>query len=580
MDNNKDKIQDGRNLEKKMDPMDKNQLGENLPSKNDVKGKNPHISMAQGAPVENNQDTMTAGVRGPAMLQDTWLLEKHANFNREVIPERRMHAKGWGAFGTFTVTKDITKYTKAKIFSEVGKKTEMFARFSTVAGERGAADAERDIRGFALKFYTEEGNWDIVGNNTPVFFFRDPLKFIDLNHAVKRDPRTNMRSPNTNWDFWSSLPESLLQVTLIMADRGIPSSFRFMHGFSSHAYSFINENNERTWVKFHFRSQQGIKNFTDQEAEKVVGMDRESSGRDLYEAIEKGEFPKWKMYVQLMTEDQARQMENNPFDLTKMWLKKDYPLMEVGEFELNRNADNFFQDVEQAAFNPANKVPGVGFSPDKMLQARLFAYGDAQRYRLGVNHHQIPVNSPKGMKPENYHPFHRDGQMRVDGNLGSELHYEPNSYGNWEENPRGFEPSEDGGEVARYDFREDDHDYYTQPGMLFRAMTPEQQRVTCENTARNMGDSTLQIKHRHINNCYQADPEYGKGVAKALGINIEDVDLNLPERTSREGNYAANNAHPELDLPSEDMSKKEWEEVKTDYNPKLFVDPMDDPFLL
>ncbi|NLW41968.1 MAG: catalase [Tissierellia bacterium] len=566
--------------ENKKNPMDKNQLGENLPSKNDTRGQNPSISMAQGAPVENNQDTMTAGVRGPAMMQDTWLLEKHAHFNREVIPERRMHAKGSGAFGTFTVTHDITKYTKAKIFSEVGKKTEMFARFSTVAGERGAADAERDIRGFALKFYTEEGNWDLVGNNTPVFFFRDGMKFIDLNHAVKRDPRTNMRSPNTNWDFWSSLPESLLQVTIIMADRGIPSSYRYMHGFSSHAYSLINEANERVWVKFHFRSQQGIQNFTDQEAGKVVAGDRESHQRDLYEAIEKGMYPKWKMYVQIMTEEQANAMENNPFDLTKMWLKKDFPLMEVGEFELNRNPDNYFQDVEQAAFNPANKVPGIGFSPDKMLQARLFAYGDAQRYRLGVNHHQIPVNSPRGMNPNSYHPFHRDGQMRVDGNQGSELHYEPNSYGNWEENVRNYEPNQAGGDVYRYDFREDDHDYYTQPGMLYRAMTPEQQQVLFENTARNMGDSTLQIKHRHINNCYQADPEYGKGVAKALGINIDDVDLNLPDRTSREGNYAANNAHPELDVPSEDMSKKEWEEIKTDYDPKSFVDPMDDPFLL
>lgn len=566
--------------ENKKNPMDKNQLGENLPSKNDTRGQNPSISMAQGAPVENNQDTMTAGVRGPAMMQDTWLLEKHAHFNREVIPERRMHAKGSGAFGTFTVTHDITKYTKAKIFSEVGKKTEMFARFSTVAGERGAADAERDIRGFALKFYTEEGNWDLVGNNTPVFFFRDGMKFIDLNHAVKRDPRTNMRSPNTNWDFWSSLPESLLQVTIIMADRGIPSSYRYMHGFSSHAYSLINEANERVWVKFHFRSQQGIQNFTDQEAGIVVAGDRESHQRDLYEAIEKGMYPKWKMYVQIMTEEQANAMENNPFDLTKMWLKKDFPLMEVGEFELNRNPDNYFQDVEQAAFNPANKVPGIGFSPDKMLQARLFAYGDAQRYRLGVNHHQIPVNSPRGMNPNSYHPFHRDGQMRVDGNQGSELHYEPNSYGNWEENVRNYEPNQAGGDVYRYDFREDDHDYYTQPGMLYRAMTPEQQQVLFENTARNMGDSTLQIKHRHINNCYQADPEYGKGVAKALGINIDDVDLNLPDRTSREGNYAANNAHPELDVPSEDMSKKEWEEIKTDYDPKSFVDPMDDPFLL
>lgn len=560
-------------------PMDKNGV-KYLPSKNDTAGENPKLTTIQGAPVGNNQDSVTAGVRGPVLLQDAWLIEKHAHFNREVIPERRMHAKGSGAFGTFTVTKDITKYTKAKIFSEVGKKTEMFARFSTVAGERGAADAERDIRGFALKFYTEEGNWDLVGNNTPVFFFRDPLKFIDLNHAIKRDPKTNMRSPNTNWDFWSSLPEALLQVTIINSDRGLPSSFRYMHGFSSHAYSLINAENERVWVKFHFRSQQGIKNLTDQEAEKVVGMDRESHQRDLFEAIENGDFPKWKMYIQVMTEDQARAMENNPFDLTKMWFKKDYPLMEVGEFELNRNPDNYFADVEQAAFNPGNKVPGIGYSPDRMLQARLMTYGDAQRYRLGINSHQIPVNSPRGVDPKNYHPFHRDGTMRVDGNLGAEVHYEPNSYGNWVEDERGYEPSQDGGDVYRYDYREDDHDYYTQPGMLYRAMTKEQQQVLCENTARNMGDSTLQIKHRYIQSCYLADEEYGKGVAKALNINIEDVDLDLPKRDSREGNFKANNAHPELDVPSEDRSKVEWEEIKTDYDPKSFIAWEDDPYLL
>ncbi|NLG58429.1 MAG: catalase, partial [Clostridiales bacterium] len=343
-------------------PMDKNGLGEGLPSRNDNIGQHPELKTAQGAPVANNQDVMTAGVRGPLLMQDVWYLEKMAHFDREVIPERRMHAKGSGAFGTFTVTHDITRYTKAKIFSEIGKKTEMFARFSTVAGERGAADAERDIRGFALKFYTEEGNWDMAGNNTPVFFFRDPLKFPDLNHAVKRDPRTNMRSPNTNWDFWSSLPEALLQVTIIMGDRGIPSSYRHMHGFSSHAYSLISADNKRVWVKFHFRSQQGILNLTDQEAGQVVGMDRESHQRDLYEAIEKGKFPKWKMYIQVMTEEQADAMANNPFDLTKMWLKADYPLIPVGEFELNRNPANYFADVEQAAFNPANVVPGISFS--------------------------------------------------------------------------------------------------------------------------------------------------------------------------------------------------------------------------
>jgi catalase len=573
-------MKDRKEKMQKENPMMKNNLGDPISSKNDNKGENPKITRAAGAPVENNQDTMTAGVRGPGVFEDTWLFEKQAHFNREVIPERRMHAKGSGAFGTFTVTNDITKYTKAKIFSEVGKKTEMFARFSLVAGERGYADADRDIRGFALKFYTEEGNWDLVGNNTPVFFFRDPMKFIDLNHVVKRDPRTNLRSPNTNWDFWSSLPEALLQVTIIMSDRGIPSSYRYMHGFGSHTYSLINKDNKRTWVKFHFRSEQGIQNLTDQEAEKVKGMDPDSHQRDLFEAIEKKKYPKWKMYIQVMSEEEAKKSEVNPFDLTKMWLKKDHPFIEVGEFELNRNPDNYFQDVEQSAFNPAQNVPGIAFSPDRMLQARIMMYGDAQRYRLGVNHHQIPVNSPRGMNPKDYHPFHRDGQMRVDGNLGSENHYEPNSYGNWEEDPRGYEPKQDGGDVYRYDFRQDDSDYYTQPGMLYRAMTEDQKQVLCENTARNMGDSTLQIKHRWINHCYQADEDYGKRLAKALNIDIKDVDLNLPTRDTREGNFAANNAHPELDVPGENMAMKDWDEIKTDYDPKSFIDPMDDPFIL
>lgn len=557
-------------------PMDKNQLGEPLPSRNQTVGDTTELTTVAGAPVESNQDSMTSGRRGPLMLQEIWFLEKLAHFDREVIPERRMHAKGSGAFGTFTVTHDITNYTKAAIFSEIGKQTKMFARFSTVAGERGAADAERDIRGFALKFYTEEGNWDMVGNNTPVFFFRDPLKFPDLNHAVKRDPRTNMRSPNTNWDFWTSLPEALLQVTIIMGDRGIPSSYRHMHGFSSHAYSLINKNNERVWVKFHFRSQQGIRTLTDQEAAKVVGMDRESHQRDLYEAIEKGKFPKWKMYIQVMTEEQANSMKNNPFDLTKMWHKKDFPLVPVGEFELNKNPENYFADVEQAAFSPANVVPGISFSPDRMLQGRLFSYGDAQRYRLGVNHHQIPVNSPQGVK--NYHSFHRDGQMRVDGNRGSQLHYEPNSYGNWNDQPQYALPVEKTGstDIWRYDFREDDSDYYTQPGELFRAMTPDQQQVLFENTARNMGDSTLQIKHRHIYNCYQADPGYGEGVAKALEIDISTVDLNLPARTSRKANYEANNKHPELNQPT--MKKDSCREIDTNGDP--CIEPENDPWLL
>ena len=473
-----------------------------------------------GAPISDNQNAMTAGPRGPMLLQDVWFLEKLAHFNREVIPERRMHAKGSGAYGTFTVTHDITKYTKAKIFSEIGKRTDMFVRFSTVAGERGAADAERDIRGFAMKFYTEEGNWDLVGNNTPVFFFRDPLKFPDLNHVVKRDPRTNMRSAKNNWDFWTLLPEALHQITITMSDRGIPLSYRFMHGFGSHTFSMINANNERVWVKFHLECQQGIKNLSDAEAEAIIGKDRESHQRDLLEAIDRGDFPRWKMFIQVMTEEQARNMPYNPFDLTKVWYHNEFPLIEVGYFELNRNPDNYFAEVEQAAFDPAKVVPGIGFSPDKMLQGRLFAYADAQRYRLGVNHNSIPVNAPRC--PMN--SFHRDGQMRVDGNHGGKLHYEPNSYGEWQEQPEYQEPPLAlYGDADRWNFREDDADYYTQPGKLFRLMTPEKQQLLFENTARAMGDAPKEIKIRHISNCLKADPAYGKGVADALGISLDEV---------------------------------------------------------
>lgn len=477
--------------------------------------KETKLTTNAGAPVVDNQNVMTAGPRGPQLLQDVWYLEKMAHFDREVIPERRMHAKGSGAYGNFTVTHDITEYTKAKIFSEIGKKTDMFVRFSTVAGERGAADAERDIRGFAMKFYTEEGNWDLVGNNTPVFFLRDPLKFPDLNHVVHRDPRTNLRSAKNNWDFWSSLPEALHQVTVVMSDRGIPASFRHMHGFGSHTFSFINAKNERYWCKFHFRTQQGIKNLTDAEAEAVIGKCRESNQRDLYYSIEKGDFPRWTMYIQIMTDEQATTLPYNPFDLTKVWSKKDYPLIEVGIFELNRNPDNYFAEVEQAAFNPANVVPGISFSPDKMLQGRLFSYGDTQRYRLGVNHHLIPVN--KARCP--FHSYHRDGAMRVDGNYGSTLSYEPNSYGEWQEQPDFSDPPmELSGAAAHWNAREDDSDYFTQPGKLFRLMTPEKQQLLFENTARAMGDAPEEIKLRHIGNCYNADPAYGEGVAKAMGL--------------------------------------------------------------
>ncbi|MCL4130482.1 UNVERIFIED_CONTAM: hypothetical protein GTU68_039703 [Idotea baltica] len=455
---------------------------------------------------------MTAGPRGPQLLQDIWFQEKLAHFDREVIPERRMHAKGSAAYGTFTVTQDITRYTRAKIFSEVGKNTELFTRFTTVAGERGAADAERDIRGFAVKFYTEEGNWDLVGNNTPVFFLRDPLKFPDLNHAVKRDPRTNMRSAQNNWDFWTSLPEALHQVTIVMSDRGIPATYRHMHGFGSHTFSMINSDNERFWVKFHFKSEQGIKNLTDEEAETVIGADRESHQRDLYESIENGDNPRWTLMIQVMPEKEAANCDYNPFDLTKVWPHSDYPLIEVGVMELNRNPENFFAEVEQSAFNPANVVPGISFSPDKMLQGRLFSYGDAQRYRLGVNHHQIPVNAPRCP----VHSYHRDGPMRVDGNHGGTIGYEPNSHGEWQEQPDFSEPPLDlEGTAGRWNHREDE-DYFSQPGALFRLMTPKQQQVLFENTARSVGGASEDIQQRHVDHCTKADPTYGTGVATAL----------------------------------------------------------------
>ncbi|UJR83039.1 catalase [Sandaracinus amylolyticus] len=472
------------------------------------------LTHASGAPVVDNQNTLTAGPRGPTLLEDVWLLEKLAHFDREVIPERRMHAKGSGAYGHFTVTHDITRHTKAALFSEIGKRTEAFVRFSTVAGERGAADAERDIRGFAVKLYTEEGIWDLVGNNTPVFFLRDPLRFPDLNHAVKRDPHTGMRSAESNWDFWTLMPEALHQVTIVMSDRGLPRGYRHMHGFGSHTFSFVNAKNERCWVKFALKTQQGIQNLTDAEAQELVGRDRESSQRDLFEAIERGDFPRWTLFVQIMSEEQARTWRQNPFDLTKVWPHADFPLIEVGVLELNRNPENVFAEVEQAAFSPANVVPGIGFSPDRMLQARLFSYGDAQRYRLGVNHHQIPVNAPKCP----VHSYHRDGQGRVDGNQGRRLAYVPNSHGEWTDSPERMEPPLAlEGAATHFDHRLDGDDH-SQPGALFRLFSPEEKQRLFDNTARAMRGVSREVCERHVANCTKADPEYGAGVARALGL--------------------------------------------------------------
>ncbi|NLP48399.1 MAG: catalase [Clostridiales bacterium] len=473
-----------------------------------------------GAPVADNENSITAGPRGPVVMQDVWLMEKMAHFNREVIPERRMHAKGWGAYGDFTVTHDISKYTKAKVL-QPGAKTDLFIRFSTVAGERGAADAERDIRGVAVKFYTEEGNWDLVGNNTPTFFLRDVHNFADLNRAVKRDPRTGMRSAQNNWDFWTMLPESFHQRTITMSDRGIPASFRHMHFYGEHTFSFYNEANERVWCKFHIRTQQGIKNLTNEEAAELVGKDRESHGRDLFESIEKGDFPKWTMYVQIMTEDQAKNHHENPFDITKVWSQKDYPLIEVGVLELNRNPENYFAEVEQSAFTPAHVVPGIGFSPDKFLQGRLFSYGDAQRYRLGVNHNHIPVNRAKVQVNE----YHRDGAMRTDGNYGRTPAYHPNSYGYWSAQPDVQEPPLNiEGAMYRFDPKDDPtDDNFRAGGKLYRLMAEDKRELLIGNTAADMACVTDNVRYRHAVHCYWADEDYGKRMTQALELDFDKV---------------------------------------------------------
>jgi catalase len=470
------------------------------------------LTTSAGIPVGDNQNSLTAGPRGPLLVQDWQLFEKHAHFNRERIPERVVHAKGSGAYGTFKVTNDITKYTKASIFSKVGKETECFFRFSTVAGERGAADAERDVRGFAMKFYTDEGNWDLVGNNTPVFFVRDPYKFPDFIHTQKRDPKTNLRSNTAMWDFWSLSPESLHQVTILMSDRGLPQTYRHMNGYGSHTYSLINDKNERVWVKFHLKTAQGHKHYTNEEAAKLVGEDRETHQRDLFESIENGDYPKWNVKIQVMTKEQAKDAPFNPFDLTKVWPHGDYPLIDVGVVELNRNPENYFAEVEQSAFSPANMVPGISHSPDKMLQFRIFSYADAHRYRLGVNYESLPVNAPR----VEANTYHKDGSMRFDGNGGGSVNYEPNTMGGPVEDKIYLEPPlEIEGDADRYDHREGNDDY-TQAGNLFRLMDEGQQNRLFSNIAGAMEGVPDEIIKKQLAHFDKADPAYGEGVRKAL----------------------------------------------------------------
>ena len=476
-----------------------------------------HLTTAAGVPVVDNQNSLTAGPRGPVLLQDVHLLEKLQHFNRERVPERVVHAKGSGAYGHFVVSKDITRYTSAKLFEKVGKKTEVFARFSTVGGEKGSADTERDPRGFAVKFYTEEGIWDLAGNNTPVFFIRDPLKFPDFIHTQKRDPQTHLKSPTMMWDFWSLSPEALHQVTTLFSDRGTPDGYRFMHGFGSHTFSFINAANERFWVKFHFRSMQGIKNLRVADAVRLAGEDPDYAQRDLFNAIENKDFPKWRLCVQVMPEADAETWSKktgwNPFDLTKVWPYKDYPLIEVGVMELNRNPQNYFAEVEQAAFSPANVVPGIGFSPDKMLQGRIFAYHDAHLYRVGTNYQHLPVNRPQCP----YHTYQRDGSMRFDGNAGAAPNYEPNSVASAPKQVPAYKepPLAISGDADRYDHNVDG-DPYTQAGNLFRVLKTDERERLVANIARAMHSVPSAIVQRQLAHFDRADSAYGQGVRAAL----------------------------------------------------------------
>lgn len=498
--------------------------------------KHNKLTTASGRPYVENENSKTVGPRGPILIEDYILHEKMAHFNRERIPERVVHAKGSGAFGTFTVTNDITKYTRAKVFSKVGKKTEVFARFSTVGGEKGSADTERDPRGFAVKFYTEDGNWDLVGNNTPVFFVKDPKKFGDFIHTQKRDPFTNMKSPTMMWDFWSLNPESLHQVMILMSDRGTPYGHRHMNGYGSHTFSMINDKGEKVYVKYHFKTDQGIKNFSDEEATKMKGQDPDFSQRDLLEHIENGDFPKWNLKIQVMTPEQAKKVDFNPFDLTKVWPHGDFPLIDVGVMELNRNADNYFQDVEQSAFAPAHVVDGLGYSPDKMLQGRLLSYPDAHRYRLGANYEQIPVNRC----PYAVNNYERDGSMRVDGNSGRKPNYFPNSFDDIEVDKSYEEPSDElDSKIADWYDRNSEiggNDHFTQPGNLYRDVMNDDQKTALVNNIVNAmsgvsGPKRDEIVNRQLCHWFRADENLGQRVAQGLNVDIQEVMKAMPHHS-------------------------------------------------
>lgn len=494
------------------------------------KNTTPHqLTSSVGSPYYDHQDSQTVGTRVPVLLQDFMLFENLAHFVRERIPERVVHAHGTGAYGKFTVTHDISRYTRAKLFSKIGNSCKIFARFSTVSGEKGSADTERDPRGFALKFYTEDGNWDLVGNNTPVFFIKDAKKFPDFIHTQKRHPKTNLKSPTMMWDFWSLNPESLHQVLILMSDRGTPMGYRHMHGFGSHTFSMINDKNERVWVKFHFKTQQGIKNFSNAEAIKMKGENPDFAQEDLVQAIERGDYPKWTLYIQVMSEEQAKEFRWNPFDVTKVWFQEDFPLIEVGEMELNEIPSNYFAHTEQAAFSPSHLIDGISFSPDRMLQGRLFSYPDAQRYRLGVNAHQLEVNRC----PFGVNNFQRDGAMANSEAYENQSNYFPNSFGNIIPNSdyKNYEYELDSTQVAHFNRNENDDDHYTQPGLLYsKAMNDEDRQNLIHNIIEHMkqieGSKKDEIISRQLCHFFRANIELGMKIATGLNVNIDANTLN------------------------------------------------------
>ena len=478
------------------------------------------LTTSSGAPVPDDNNSISVGTRGPLTYDNHYLFEKLAHFNRERIPERVVHARGTGAYGTFTLTKSLKDYTIASFLQNVGQKTEVFQRFSTVGGGQDSSDYARDPRGFAIKFYTSQGNWDMVGNNTPVFFLNDPIKFPDFIHSQKKDPRTNLPNPANAFEFWANHPQSLHQMTILMSDRGIPLSYRHVHGFSSHTLSLWNSKGERFWVKWHFKTNQGIKNLSNEEAAK---MPANGAQKDLVDAIDRGEFPSWTVKVQIMPEAAARNYHINPFDLTKVWPHKDYPLIEIGQLELNRNVDNYFAETEQAAFAPSNLVPGIGASPDKMLQARLLAYQDAHRYRVGVNVNQLPVNA--GKCPVNH--YQRDGAMAGmcpahghESNLLSSSNFYPNDRASSDAPVPAPEfsappmPVLADAWIKAHD--QSAEDYHTQAGALFRLMNDDQKQQLCNNIAGGLSQANKSIQERMLAQLAKADPAYAEGVRQAI----------------------------------------------------------------